>query len=531
MSDQNKDQLDPQIANLLGLQNKSIPDFKQLIGEEDTSIDLTVQKFRNIEKIQEDPKPWFQDRNFYKKVLVGEGELAKRLHEVLTGFLNAENPQDKSLFRSRVIPAYWDLSTSIAQKVNMGIPLQKSLFLRYGVLSPTFLDKNRRTLLSTFIFKNTTREPVYYLDEWLSRIARGQENPSATDELKVTKKDSSSKLAEKSDKTRGQRDFQINNLRNSIGHRHALEVQLHEAVQALMNHSMSPEIPGVGGPYTESQKKLFFRINDLTRKLSSNDKEIVRAFNAIQNLNKSLTTLEDRLGESETAHVDTSIIKEEFNTIRQMNKLCIGRKGNHFPILMSNYMRSNIRDIGIRENIINEMAAAEAIDPALFFRTFKNQTNRIVPNIILLPNYGESGICWEPFERRNRATSRGRIAIPLYPKNLKIAVLSALADIRWQTAKERAHHYWMEEGITGQYYQWFQSKKMKGDVRVAFINDYILWITKESTGIQKLSREVRGVFWRLIPFPQHIKDDLKNRGYVYNELYKKDINISRSDGY
>ncbi len=89
----------------------------------------------------------------------------------------------------------------------------------------------------------------------------------------------------------------------------------------------------------------------------------------------------------------------------------------------------------------------------------------------------------------------------------------------------------MEEGLTGKYYQWFTEQKMRGDVKEYFIRDYILWITKESDGMQKLDREVRGVFWRNIPFPQTIKDILRNRGFVYNELYKKDINIQMSDGY
>ncbi len=35
----------------------------------------------------------------------------------------------------------------------------------------------------------------------------------------------------------------------------------------------------------------------------------------------------------------------------------------------------------------------------------------------------------------------------------------------------------------------------------------------------------------MMPFPQHIKDNLRNRGFVYNELYKKDQNIAKSDGY
>ena len=142
-----------------------------------------------------------------------------------------------------------------------------------------------------------------------------------------------------------------------------------------------------------------------------------------------------------------------------------------------------------------------------------------------------SAICWEPFSRYNRATSRGRVAIPLYPKNIREAILSAVADLRWQVAKEKAQHYWMEEGITGRYYQWFQDQKLRGDVKDYFIRDYILWHTWESQGTQKLERDVRGIFWRMMPFPQEVKENLKNRGFVYNDLYKKDGNIARSDGY
>ena len=55
-----------------------------------------------------------------------------------------------------------------------------------------------------------------------------------------------------------------------------------------------------------------------------------------------------------------------------------------------------------------------------------------------------------------------------------------MGDLRWQVAKEKAQHYWMEEGLTGHYYQWFSEKHLKGDVKERFINDYTLWITKES---------------------------------------------------
>ena len=89
----------------------------------------------------------------------------------------------------------------------------------------------------------------------------------------------------------------------------------------------------------------------------------------------------------------------------------------------------------------------------------------------------------------------------------------------------------MEEGITGNYYQWAYDNKLKGNLKDYFVRDYVIWITKESHGIQKLDKEVRQIFWRYMPFKQEIKDDLRNRGFAYNELYKKDINRSQSDGY
>jgi hypothetical protein len=214
-----------------------------------------------------------------------------------------------------------------------------------------------------------------------------------------------------------------------------------------------------------------------------------------------------------------------------MAKMTIGRQGNHFPILSGEYFRCNPNDIAYRENVISLMAKIESVDPEAFCRAYKNRMNRIVPYVILIPSYGDLGVCWEPFDRFNRATSRGRIALPMYSKNLMVALLSAVADLRWQVAKEKASYYWMEEGLTGNYYQWFQKMKFKGDLKEAFIADYITWMTKESEAIQKLDKEVRGIFWRHIPFSQAIKDKLRDRSYTYQDLYQRDINRSMSDGY
>jgi hypothetical protein len=119
----------------------------------------------------------------------------------------------------------------------------------------------------------------------------------------------------------------------------------------------------------------------------------------------------------------------------------------------------------------------------------------------------------------------------MYPKNLREAILAAVGDLRWQVAKEKASYYWMEEGITGNYYQWFTKMKLKGDLKETFIQDYITWMTKESEGTQKLDKEVRGVFWRYMPFAQNLKDQLKDRNLVYADLYQRDKNRQMSDGY
>ena len=214
-----------------------------------------------------------------------------------------------------------------------------------------------------------------------------------------------------------------------------------------------------------------------------------------------------------------------------MAKMTVGRRGNQFPIFTREFYHCTEKGTGTRENVISILTWIESIDPGVFLRIHKNVPNRIVPYVLLVPTYGDRGFCWEPFDRYNRVTSRGRIVVPMYPRDLTIAVLTAVADLRWQVAKEKASFYWMEEGLTGQYYQHYEQMKLKGDLKEYFIEDYILWMTKESIGVQRLERDVRGIFWRNMPFPKELKEDLRKRSLVYDELCKKDANREMSDGY
>ncbi len=552
-SDSDKDnlftgQMDPEIADLIGVPEdeetaqsppEGKPDFTDLFEEErdedvgeSAKTDLSVKTFKKPAQIEQKPQPYFKDKNYYKTVLIGEGEISKRVHSTLGAFLNAEDPQDRSMQRGRLIPAYWELMRSIASKIHTKLPMPKVLAVRYGALLPTIISASQREIISKIVFENNTGEPVHYADEWLKAVAYGRVNASATDETKTAGRSDAQRINALLEKTQGKFDAQLSLIQGKMDDLEAAEENLAEQVRILSTHDTRPDLNGLKLPYNETQRSALTEISNLLRRIGSLNKEVGRYFNELENIQDQLDMLKEKDEESEDASsVDSKVVVEEYNTVRQMAKLCVGRQGNHFPILMKQYFRDNILDIATRENIINVLIQAEYLDPGIFLRTYKQQTNRIVPNIILVPCYGDQGVCWEPFERFNRSTSRGRLAIPMYPKDLRTAVISALGDLRWQIAKEKAQHYWMEEGLTGWYYQWFTDRKMKGDVKDAFIQDYILWLNKESEGTQKLDREVRGIFWRYIPFPQEIKDKLKNRGFVYSELYKKDQNRSMSDGY
>ena len=532
--------IDPDIAELMEIETEPAPDFGDLFEgeggikrEEKEELDLTKQSFSPVKKFHEDrPIPIFSSKEYYKAVLSGEGEASQRLHSLLSKFLNAKDPKEKSMYRSKLIPAYWNVAASIASRIGSGISEPKKFMLRYGFLLPTLVSREQRESIGKIVVEKTIDEPFFYIDEWLKKVGSGQISPSAVDEIKTKKKAGGGKIRQQIEKLEGSRDLQISSIKNKLSQMEMAEEELLEKVKGLMAHSNQPGFENMKAPYSVEQRSILGDITSACKFLSTIDKQITESYSHLETTTAQLEQLREKAAESgESIVVSAKTLEEEFNTVRQMIKMCVGRQGNHIPFLMKQYFKPNIRDIGTRENIISEFAAIEALDPGLFKRTFKRETTRIVPYVIIVPAYGDRGICWEPFEKFNRATSRGRVAIPMFPKDLRTAVLAAAADLRWQVAKEKAQHYWMEEGLTGRYYQWFTERKLRGDVKEYFIQDYILWITKESEGTQKMERGSRSVFWRYIPFPQELRDRLRQRGFVYNELYKRDINRSMSDGY
>jgi hypothetical protein len=541
--------IDPEIAALLGADTapKSFPgaspavkpQYDALFEDESVSsvevpeVNIASAAFPKISNNFETAgHKYFDDPDYYKKCLSGEGDPAQRLHGIVQKYINTTDAKDKTVYRQQLITAYWDFLSGIAKKATAKLPEPKRFLLRFGLLHPTMVPAEDRALLSRIVVDNNLNQPIYYLDEWFKAIGTGAIKPSMTDEVRVAKTNEQARMQQLLEKAIGKRDGARNLLKAKSDERSNYEAVLMEKVRYIVDHAPMPGLPDVAQAYNDTQRRAFNEIQDLLKRMYSADKDLSRF---VEDLNQAITdvdTLEGKVSETGGSQpVNLQAVETEFETIKQMAKLTIGRQGNHFPFLTKEYFRSGQNDIGIRENVCNQLAFIESIDSEAFCRSYKNKLNRIIPFVVLIPAFGDTGICWEPFDRFNRATSRGRIAIPMYPKNLPMAILSAVADLRWQVAKEKASYYWMEEGLTGNYYQYFISKKLKGDVKEFFIQDYVTWITKESEAVQKLEKEVRGIFWRFIPFAQPVKEKLKGRSYIYQELYQRDVNRSMSDGY
>ncbi|MCM1322374.1 MAG: hypothetical protein NC041_00335 [Bacteroides sp.] len=507
--------------------------------QEAAGVDLSLTKFAPVEAFFSDEKTsTLRDPAYYKTALSGENENAQKLHSLLSKYLACQDPKDRTVYRQQIINVYWEVLRSLAPKMGAGsVPPAKKLLMRFAIVLPALLTEEQKDLFSSVFMENVSGEPVYYLDEWFRGITLGNISLSATDEARPARKsgDASAdtvKIMQLQNKNNGKLQNAFSLLAAKSGERTIAENDLASLVKQLSQHPVVDSIAPHGAPLSEAQKRLFADITEKLKALQKIDKEYAGFIAEYSEAKAVGNSLKQKLENApETAEVNSADIMTEMNTIRQMAKMTVGRQGNHYPILTREYFHCIPRGMGTRENVVDMLAWVESVDPGAFCRVHRNTQNRIIPYVILVPTYGDSGFCWEPFDRYNRITSRGRIVVPMYPKNLQLAVLTAVADLRWQVAKEKASYYWMEEGLTGQYYQWISSQKLKGDLKDFFISDYILWMTKESEGVQRLDKEVRAIFWRFLPFPQEIKEKLKTRSLVYQELFQRDINRSMSDGY
>ncbi len=486
--------------------------------------------------------------SFLRSVLEGENEeVVENLLENKRAFEMEQDKDKKVVYKERFTSAFWNLYNDILLKISTQwfekTPLPKRLFVRFGLLDLKYLSVEDQEMIKSLPIKRKPSDDdvynsVYYIDEWIEEIGKGKIEPSATDEVPRKKK----KLGninvvekEKYERKRGLLEAELAGLRELFRKRQLLEETVLNSVKRIYEFSRTfDEVSedNFSVSYSSSEEEILQSIQDNLRDISRVNKEILTIQQKVEKLLDDLRKIEATIPDNdleEEYDVDVSTIKTEISTIRQMVKMCVGRQGNHFPVLVSSMLpRSHLKP-NFRENVVEYIKQIWKLDPQIFDRKTRSSVLKIVPYFILTIGYGNYGICWEPYNKFNKISSKGRLAVPIFSRNPREMVVLAFGDFRWNMAKEVAGYHWMEEGLTGDYYQYHDSIKWKGDLRSKFVYDYYLWITKEAEGIQKLEKEIRRIFWFKVPFPDELKSELSKKGYYYQDLFKKEEAKKLSD--
>ena len=548
--------LDPTIAAMLADVNESKPDDDfgtdfdfstdnigktavDLDGDPNIApykVDMRRERIKEIENTLLDaPADYFDDKaypnqSYYKTALEGEGQAGQRVNQILKKYLTTQDPKEKSQYRMQIVNSWWELLRVMSPKLtDKKLPMAKRMLFRFGVALPSLFTPEQKQIFSRSILDNKTGEPVYYLDEWLYEVAKNHIAPSATDEknVRIEKGESGEKqrLLQLKAKNDGKIQAAEGFAASKEAERQMMESELKNRVESLCEHEKLIGLDGnLKQAYTDAQKGLFAEIFERLRGLQRIDKDLSTYIRELEEAKEVGISLEQKLSTmGETFDADTGLLEDEFGTVRQMAKMSCGKRGNPFPMYTREFYHCTPKGTGFREEVINILRWIEMNDRGAFRKKTRGITNRILPFVLLIPTYGDFGFCWQPFDRLNRGSSRGRIIIPMYPKNLKVALLMAVADYRWQYAKEKAVDWTdPEDGITGQYYQYIESKKIKGDLKSFFIADYVTWMTKEIEGTQIMEKELRGIFWRSIPFNKERREMLSKRSMTYLDLFRKD---------
>ncbi|MGL4561799.1 MAG: hypothetical protein ACRCV0_05890 [Brevinema sp.] len=471
------------------------------------------------------------EKSFLKKLLIGiDSVFVERFLTMKQNYETATDKEDKRLYRDKFSSMFWDLYALIAKMINPEISTAKRLFLRYGLMDLRYLttEDQEMILKRPMNAPNYETDTIFYADQWLQGILEGRIKPSAVDETGGK----SSAVATPSQLPSGRQEkfeallkVEKKRLDAFIDQRSTVLKSLASIVADLQEIRTDVET-GQSGAFTKDQLSQFDNMPNIQKEIRRLNKEIVGAIKAIQKAQESLKDFAPLTQQDAVSHVilgsNMASVVSEVDNIRQMHKMTVGRQGNSFPYLSSQHIPKETKHYLYKETVSDKLQEWLAIDPEAFFRTYKGEQHDVRPYFILLPGFGTTGVCWEPLDPQNKQFGKGRIALPIFTRVPDISLLAAVGDMRWQVAKELASYYWMEEGLTGRYYEYYLEAKLKGDLKSLFVKDYILWMTKETQGVQKLEQNARYVFWRYVPMPHDRKIMLSQKGYYYNQLWEKE---------
>ncbi len=433
------------------------------------------------------------EQEYFEKLLSG---IEPGLKEEFL-FLKKQHEENFTEFKDQFTEVFWKVYEAVAQQLEEDSTLEQKFFLRLGLVDPRYLSREDLEKVKECMISEEN-DTFYYVDEWLLAIKKKKINQSTFED--VIQDQPGQSPPKTYDYTWIEKEYD-----RKLYERTIEEEKLRDLVKGIQGK----------GPYSKGAYVIF--------------DEIIKSIGRLKKLDNDVNTLFDTLQKAKEqsqkaqliSKVDKSIGLTEPYVIRQMVKKVVGKIGIQYQALISNYLR-DINKIFSKKAALKLFDSFRLLDPTTLTRSMKGTELFMPPYVLLVPGYGENGFCWEPVEGLN-IYGRGRIVVPIFSRKGVEPFYQAFGEYRWKLEKELSFGRWMEEGLTGEYYQYLEENKIKGQPAEYFVKDYILWLTKEASGIQKIEKPVREIFWRYIPFDDSIKEKLSKVSYVYQQLWEKDL--------
>jgi hypothetical protein len=429
--------------------------------------------------------------------------------EFYLGAHDRDGHSDASANFERALGVFSVSYVRIAQEVlrnrETSLTPEQKLFLNFGFLDPRIVQNRKvvdELIREVEIKSNPDKYEIYYLNEWMEKIARG--SISLTSDVAQIKK--KTKTKEEEDKLREKR----RKLEEEVKGFEAEETS-HYAEFEKISEQFSPDADqGEKTGLLAGMRKKIAEIERTVREENTRLAEI-----------ETLKAREGCAGEtSDTAgsvladrqNTKYARIREEFDILITVMRSCAarGRLVKNTPVLVDKWMPLDTRlSINTRGFVEKRLAELEEIDCQIF----GGKGARTVPKILILPGVG-TGMAW-----------KDRIMTPLFPPpNVppEISMVRTLASYRWFIATTSFHWKHLTDELGGMY-QLIYPELTYTSLEKSFVDDYTDWITKESQGFQVLNAAVRNLFWKKIPFSISHKEKLVKRATIYRKLYAEEL--------
>ena len=252
-----------------------------------------------------------------------------------------------------------------------------------------------------------------------------------------------------------------------------------------------------------------------------------------------ITALEEK---EKSEDAEAKVLYELKNFFPPANKMTFGHISTYCPFFgLHNVIDHLNKGLLSASRLVQERDNIRNIDYQIFYKevVYTNPSigvnaefihTEILPDFILMPNYGARGIMWQEVEGKKRATPC-RMVLPVFtPENLRTLFIHLCGEYRWEMCKRIQGSRWNDpssNSLTGDYFDYLQFyrknnelsadmkekvktllTKARNSIKEAFVLDYLVWVAYESDGSPRLNKVARSILFNHCPFPADTRHKL-----------------------